>query len=499
MTVRKRNTESKASTTIPNATYALVEKHEFERHTFTRPSYCDRCSQFIWGLDSQGDQCTGCGYKAHKKCSPLVSTPCHPVKQQHADIRLINDKDEAFEEGSECETISSSTVSSPSSLKTLQNKEVAAPREDLQRGSVIADLFANAQSESKKLEQTVKDISPPLTLSLMLKNNSRYVQRQAPFIKATDTIVAIVNWTNPLHTVCFLLGYVVVCSYPMLFAVLPQLAMLYVMFNSYQQRVTSPAEPSVAIGMPPKITLTNAEYKANLQNIQNTMGHISDLYDAGFALYQRLNWTDPELTMSMLYGTVLSVFGSLLLFWWVPLNKVLLIIGVALLIGNTAVFKAIHATLSPIVVQSIQSNVGIILDKVVDARSQKSRETIINVSVFENQRWWVGVGFAPLLLHGERHAWSDETGAIPQPPKEMTQLPAQTETINMSDGHKVINHQTWQWVDAEWQLDRTWNAEVDAPQGWVYSDNFWLNARRTPGAMSYTRRRKWTRAMKMSQ
>ncbi|KAJ3267490.1 Ras guanyl-releasing protein 3, partial [Blyttiomyces sp. JEL0837] len=50
--------------------------HDFDSFTYTRPTYCDLCDKFLWGIVKQGYQCRDCGFNVHKKCLHLVATPC---------------------------------------------------------------------------------------------------------------------------------------------------------------------------------------------------------------------------------------------------------------------------------------------------------------------------------------------------------------------------------------------------------------------------------------
>ena len=33
--------------------------HEFKRKTYYKPTYCQHCTEMLWGLKNQGYQCTG--------------------------------------------------------------------------------------------------------------------------------------------------------------------------------------------------------------------------------------------------------------------------------------------------------------------------------------------------------------------------------------------------------------------------------------------------------
>ena len=71
-----------------------VKAHEFQRKQFNKPTYCDYCEGFIWGLHKQGFACEGCGYNAHPKCVKTAKTSaCVPFKHKHKDKDKDKDKD----------------------------------------------------------------------------------------------------------------------------------------------------------------------------------------------------------------------------------------------------------------------------------------------------------------------------------------------------------------------------------------------------------------------
>ncbi|KAI9098884.1 integral peroxisomal membrane peroxin-domain-containing protein [Phlyctochytrium arcticum] len=105
-------------------------------------------------------------------------------------------------------------------------------------------------------------------------------------------------------------------------------------------------------------------------------------------------------------------------------------------------------------------------------------DPVVNIAVFENQRWWAGPGWISRLLPSERPPWSDITGTIACPTLADHQLPGPD----------------WEWDDPTWQLDDEW-AETDR-DGWVYSDHNWGNRSSQPAVISLTRQRRWIRGMR---
>ncbi|KAI8321617.1 hypothetical protein GQ54DRAFT_176440 [Martensiomyces pterosporus] len=104
------------------------------------------------------------------------------------------------------------------------------------------------------------------------------------------------------------------------------------------------------------------------------------------------------------------------------------------------------------------------------------------VSVFENQRWWLGFGWIPRLGSNERAKWSDESG--------------KQRFASVSD---FMPEEGYEWMDEGegWEMDRRWALPVCTDEdGWVYSDNFWKHPAASASAVAlYTRRRRWIRRM----
>ncbi|KAJ4468225.1 integral peroxisomal membrane peroxin-domain-containing protein [Lentinula aciculospora] len=172
-------------------------------------------------------------------------------------------------------------------------------------------------------------------------------------------------------------------------------------------------------------------------------------------------------------------------------------------------------------------------------------------TIYENQRWWMGLDFSPALLPSERPSWCSASLQPVSPPNAFV-LPEQTSVyLRDSNGKRVKRTATWKWEELEWRvIVRKENGavsrvekpvptakeeissllmkaagkmkEVNSPQspgngegehqpsekdedesedediatdadGWVYGDNKW-EARNSKGGMGkYTRYRRWTR------
>ncbi|KAJ2701925.1 hypothetical protein H4218_001169 [Coemansia sp. IMI 209128] len=105
------------------------------------------------------------------------------------------------------------------------------------------------------------------------------------------------------------------------------------------------------------------------------------------------------------------------------------------------------------------------------------------VSVYENQRWWLGFGWIPRLGSNERAKWSDLSGKV--------------RYVSTSD---FMPEDGFEWADegGGWEVERLWALPVHTDEdGWVYTDNFWKHPAAAASAVSsYTRRRRWIRKVR---
>ncbi|XP_025053515.1 RAS guanyl-releasing protein 1 isoform X4 [Alligator sinensis] len=50
--------------------------HNFQETTYLKPTFCDNCAGFLWGVIKQGYRCKDCGMNCHKQCRDLVVFEC---------------------------------------------------------------------------------------------------------------------------------------------------------------------------------------------------------------------------------------------------------------------------------------------------------------------------------------------------------------------------------------------------------------------------------------
>ncbi|KAL0096429.1 integral peroxisomal membrane peroxin-domain-containing protein [Phycomyces blakesleeanus] len=131
--------------------------------------------------------------------------------------------------------------------------------------------------------------------------------------------------------------------------------------------------------------------------------------------------------------------------------------------------------------------------EIVEKPSSKS-EMVFQFEVFENQRWWLGMGWTTNMMPSERTAWTDNQ-LMPILSKEKFDLPEPTEA---NPTMRVITSKSWSWADSEWWVDMT--KELDGKidrNGWAYGNNAWHLFTSSPGLGTYTRRRRWCRRARL--
>ncbi|XP_065897933.1 diacylglycerol kinase theta-like [Dysidea avara] len=50
--------------------------HDFKRRNFFQPTYCEHCSDLLWGIKGQGFTCRVCRFTCHEKCMNTLVTMC---------------------------------------------------------------------------------------------------------------------------------------------------------------------------------------------------------------------------------------------------------------------------------------------------------------------------------------------------------------------------------------------------------------------------------------
>ena len=66
--------------------------HAYRLHTWTKPSFCQVCDQFLWGAFKQGLRCDYCHCRTHRKCLKAARRlPCCSEKAEEKIISGISE------------------------------------------------------------------------------------------------------------------------------------------------------------------------------------------------------------------------------------------------------------------------------------------------------------------------------------------------------------------------------------------------------------------------
>ncbi|KAH8107801.1 integral peroxisomal membrane peroxin-domain-containing protein [Cristinia sonorae] len=72
-------------------------------------------------------------------------------------------------------------------------------------------------------------------------------------------------------------------------------------------------------------------------------------------------------------------------------------------------------------------------------------------TVYENQRWWMGLDWTAALLPAERPSWCSSTQQPVAPPSAFT-LPTSTTAYIMEGSTRMKRTATWKWEEEEWRV-----------------------------------------------
>ncbi|KAM4772259.1 ras guanyl-releasing protein 3 [Rhinophrynus dorsalis] len=55
--------------------------HNFQEMTYRKPTFCEHCAGFLWGIIKQGYKCKDCGANCHKQCKDLLVLACRKLSR----------------------------------------------------------------------------------------------------------------------------------------------------------------------------------------------------------------------------------------------------------------------------------------------------------------------------------------------------------------------------------------------------------------------------------
>lgn len=355
----------------------------------------------------------------------------------------------------------------------------------------------------------LKDTPPSIIVAL---------SQLSPIVSTLNTILSLVTWTGEDNWSSFLMLSIfwIACLYgDVVFHYAGNWLLLLLLGIGYFRKKTETRSIVQAIekGADPITTGipdTQKIMDATLYEIDCLRARCNLLSSTFLPLYSIFTWEDPE--RSALIGMRLAFVTPLYVaaLWLLTTRALLLIIGTCFLTFTSPWFKVIctvcwrlrvvRRTASLLLgVEYLpgESNImqafsrpapmaafGTKADIATGSRSGDYKFTT-TISVSENQRRWLGLGWTPSLLPHERAPYTDaddRPGVAP----ENTALPDPKTTV--SDG--ITRTVAWKWIDTEWRVEKDRDRDFD---GWLYFDNTWRHPTAKEEFGRYTRRRKWIR------
>ncbi|KAJ3030275.1 peroxisome- protein [Rhizophlyctis rosea] len=314
-----------------------------------------------------------------------------------------------------------------------------------------------------------------LNLFSMPKHFSKFVNRLTPLVRAHDEFVDILTWRDTFKSGMALMAYALMCIYPTLIFVMPHLILIHYILRAHQQTVApQPQSPTTteSTDNPP-----SHQYRRNMQFLQTNMARYSEIYDLILTNRHIVTWNDRALTSKILKLTCASLVVTIITLKLADFRYIMLVLGSGLFLQNNALFGGLALSIISVVMDKVQGR-GTVVAESVSAAGQQGRDGDGVCVVFENQRWWAGLGWIPHLLATERAAWTSEDPKVLCPPKDGFPVPAG------ASGPCA-------WLDDDWVLDREWTQQDG--EGWVYTDYNWRHPRESGFPTAFTRRRRWLR------
>lgn len=365
----------------------------------------------------------------------------------------------------------------------------------------------------------------PLSMAATTVNFKSFVSRVGPVFWLQDRVEEIILWKKGWKwTTIWLLLYCILCYYPRLLFCTPQFILISVILST----------KSSSDDVPPGTTQSSQEW-ANVQGIQNLMGFYSEAYDALMPILSHFThkstFTPHIFTLLVVSLLPTAMIVSMPYF---PVRQVLIAIGVLPLI-------VLHPALQPMV-QRVLKYLGSpeFLSQVLELsrrasttwlpwrkppstagpqRQVRSWRSYIQSSVdndnltdaawnaemrqvelFENERLDPSVsphdtaailgkkGFRKAHLRpSERGPWTkrrDGWGNVSS---------VSSSTFSLAEHWSFVETEDWRP-----DVDGTWSSCGSDANGWVYTNDSWLEARPSPQTeygLAVTRRRRWVRRL----
>ncbi|KAK0487911.1 integral peroxisomal membrane peroxin-domain-containing protein [Armillaria novae-zelandiae] len=386
---------------------------------------------------------------------------------------------------------------------------------------LMSSVPTNPSQEKPKKRKTgqppLLSVKDPLSLAIMSANFRRFVSKVGPVFWLQDRVEEIVLWRRGWKvTSTWIAVYAFLCYFPRLLLLLPQVAIIAVILATYKYSPPS-SDPSSTVQEEESVA-----WQANIQAIQNLMGFYSDAYDAVHPLLLNLTHRTP-FTLPLLTLVTLSVIPGMLFISLpsLPIRTICLSLGIVPLALTNP-----HIQSSLLVFQHVDRNLRWLRSKLgLDPRLPLTAfvQRLIDdnnladscwtaemreVELFENERHLAAQGETQKswskenLKSDERSAWTRGPDGLGGSVRFVTlsichhrqtahrgSLYSSNLTFTLEPGWHFVQTEDWRL-----DVDATWTAQGGDSNGWVYTNDSWLDPRpNNTGGGAATRKRRWVR------
>ncbi|KAI1297324.1 hypothetical protein EDD11_007212 [Mortierella claussenii] len=284
-------------------------------------------------------------------------------------------------------------------------------------------------------------------------------------------------------------------------------------------------------------TSTQLEQAVTLREIQEILDHWAAWHRTLDRVVASLNWSDRGRTRAIVVLLFLTYVPWLVLNYFVPMRFIVTILGSVAICWRAPWFAILwavamklqafspllqlvpywpyHPEVSASYRKKKRFSVKDIISRAIGQRKKNDSEgrTTYKTStgydieedhatmyykfvLYENQRWWLGLEWTPMMLPNDRSPWTDDH-LEPTQSKSSFQLPppyVAHEAIPGQPNKVLRKSQEWRWLDPHWRLKMGAESDMD---GWEYANNHWQKWTGKNRRGAYTRRRAWERTAKL--
>ncbi|TFY64843.1 hypothetical protein EVG20_g5807 [Dentipellis fragilis] len=392
------------------------------------------------------------------------------------------------------------SVSSPANPMTPTGRSTFGNLPAMLLASTL-QLPAGAAPGNPRNSTQLLSTRDPLSVPIMTVNFRRFIAKIGPMFWLQDRIEEILMWRKGWKvTAMWMAVYAFLCYFPRLLLLVPHAIILAVLIVGHPSRRPDASSDPTVLLPPPKANARegSTEWLANIQGVQNLMGAVSDGHDTVFPLVPHLTYSTPY-TQHIFILTIITFIIALPLLPLVPLRPLFLAVGLLpFVLTHPFSQRTLPAVIDALPIRRLYTWVARITD---DDRLKDYhwRSQLREVELFENERWNTatdaqsGSWSKTFLKTGERVAWTRGRDGWSGVTSDGSGDVSSNLTFALEPGWAFVETEDWR-ADIEGQ----WSAVGADKDGWVYTNDAWLDPHSAPlddwkTAGGLTRRRRWTR------